>query len=81
MIRYRDVDHNDIVDIINLTRQYGDPAVIDGYRVDYTEWIKACVGYIEQADAKNAIFKVAYDDETLLGFIIGVGGQWHKMIF
>ena len=77
MIRYRDVEHNDIVDIINLTRQYGDPAVIDGYRVDYKEWIKACVGYIEQADAKNAVFKVAYDDEALLGFIIGVAGQWH----
>lgn len=77
MIRYRDVEHNDVVDIINLTRQYGDPAVIEGYRVDYKVWIQEMLRYVDQADSKNAVFKVAYDDDTLLGFIIGCPGQWH----
>ena len=72
----RDVERDDIVDVINLAHQYMELA-IDGYTLDKPVWITNVMTWLAAAENGEALFKVAYKNNEIQGFMICIGVSWH----
>lgn len=72
----RDVHHDDVVDVIKIAEDVMHLR-IDNYRVDKPIWVQNCLHWVNQADKGEAFFKVAYEDDQIMGFCVGTPVVWH----
>ena len=72
----RDVQPDDITDVIELANRYLDLAV-EGYTLHKPTWIQHVLNWMGEAQEQKALFQVAYDGDKILGFMIAIPTAWH----
>ena len=76
-MEFRNATRNDYFKIVELAYYNGIETPIEGYEVDHTVWCAHVMGWLLKSELEDTTFRVAYKDDKLAGFCIGVPTTWH----
>ena len=77
MINYRNATKDDLFSILELGYRSGIEYPIEGYKVDQAKWTKQVIAWLEASLKQQVYFKLAFINDYLSGFVIGVPTVWH----
>ena len=77
MINYTNATTDDLFKILELGYKSGIEYPIEGYKVDQAKWTEHIIAWLRSSLQGECFFELAWKDDTLLGYVIGVPTMWH----
>jgi len=77
MIEIKNFIDADLYSVFKLTHENARDSAIDNYNINHTYWATHVINWVNQYKNGKALFKIAFKENNIVGFLIAVPTQWH----